>query len=159
MAAGSRLGVLAVAGGVTAGLVVSHRTGAAHAARQAGIRQALGAYNAALNGGRTADVLPLYTPDGVFMAPFSTPAIGTAAIASAYDSVFRELAFDVAFTIEELVVMSAGVCLRAHRVGGTTHHASSGKTTSEANQELFVMRKDGAMPWRIAPLQLSPIRS
>jgi ketosteroid isomerase-like protein len=33
---------------------------------EAGIRETMAAYNAALNGGRTAAVLPLYTEDGVF---------------------------------------------------------------------------------------------
>ena len=42
------------------------------------IRQTLAAYNAALNGGQASAVLPLYTPDGICMAPFSPSSIGQA---------------------------------------------------------------------------------
>jgi ketosteroid isomerase-like protein len=35
----------------------------------AAIRSVLASYNDALNGGKTDAVLPLYTDDGVFMAP------------------------------------------------------------------------------------------
>ena len=40
---------------------------------EAGIRETMAAYNAALNGGKTAAVLPLYTEDGVFMPPTADP--------------------------------------------------------------------------------------
>ena len=35
------------------------------------IESTLSSYNAALNGGDTAAVLPLYTEDGIFMPPYS----------------------------------------------------------------------------------------
>ncbi|MBV9378388.1 MAG: nuclear transport factor 2 family protein, partial [Alphaproteobacteria bacterium] len=65
---------------------------------EAGIRETMAAYNAALNGGKTAAVLPLYTEDGVFMPPYSQSAVGKSAVAAAYDKVFDELQFDVKFT-------------------------------------------------------------
>ena len=43
---------------------------------QAAIRGVMASYNAALNGGETTAVLPLYTEDGVFMAPYSQSAVG-----------------------------------------------------------------------------------
>jgi hypothetical protein len=52
-------------------------SGAAAAADdKAAIEGALSSYNAALNGGDTAAVLPLYTEDGIFMSPYSQSAIG-----------------------------------------------------------------------------------
>jgi ketosteroid isomerase-like protein len=39
---------------------------------------------------------------------------------------------------------------------GTTGHASTGRTTAEANQELFIFRKDGDGKWRIARYSFSP---
>jgi ketosteroid isomerase-like protein len=51
----------------------------------------MAAYNAALNGGKTAAVLPLYTEDGVFMPPYSQSAVGRSAVAATYDKVFEEL--------------------------------------------------------------------
>jgi hypothetical protein len=45
----------------------------AQTAEESAIRTTLEAYNAALNGGQTAAVLPLYTDDGVFMPPYASP--------------------------------------------------------------------------------------
>jgi hypothetical protein len=42
---------------------------------EAGIRETMAAYNAALNGGKTAAVLSLYTEDGVLMPPYSQSAV------------------------------------------------------------------------------------
>ena len=78
-------------------------TQATTAREEAGVRETMVAYNAALNGGKTAAVLPLYTDDGVFMPPYSQSAVGKSAVATAYDKVFEELQFDVKFTIAELV--------------------------------------------------------
>ena len=58
---------------------------------ETGIRETMAAYNAALNGGKTAAVLPLYTDDGVFMPPYSQSAVGKSAVTTAYDKVFDEL--------------------------------------------------------------------
>lgn len=131
-------------------------TASAGASDETAIRQTMAAYNAALNGGKTAAVLPLYTPDGVFMAPYSDSNIGIEAVRAAYDKVFQQLAFNVRFDIKELVLMSPTyACVRTNS-GGTTHHASTGKTTSEANQELFILRKGDDGLWRIARYSFSP---
>ncbi|MGV8921486.1 MAG: YybH family protein [Pseudomonas sp.] len=116
----------------------------------------LSAYNAALNEGKTSTVLSLYTYDGIFMPPYSPSAIGQHAIELAYDQVFNELTFDVTFTVEEVVEMSPQWAFVRTNSAGTTRHASSGKTTIEANQELFIFQKcdDGA--WRIARYSFSP---
>ena len=50
-------------------------TQATIARNEAGIRETMAAYNTALNGGKTAAVLPLYTEDGVFMPPYSQSAV------------------------------------------------------------------------------------
>ncbi len=122
----------------------------------AAIRSTLDAYNAALNGGDTQSVLPLYTQDGIFMAPYSQSHIGLEAVKAAYDGVFQELKFNVKFTIREIVQISPGYAFVRTNSAGTTHHASTGKTTSEANQELFILRKDAGEDWRIARYSFSP---
>ena len=129
---------------------------AASAADEAGIRRTMAAYNAALNGGKTDAVLPLYTQDGIFMAPYSESNIGIAAVKTAYDKVFQELKFDVKFTIRELVQMAPTYAYVRTNSAGTTKHASTGQTTSEANQELFILRKGGDGRWRIARYSFSP---
>jgi uncharacterized protein (TIGR02246 family) len=126
------------------------------AADEATIREVLAAYNAALNGGATAAVLPLYTDDGVFMPPYSPSAIGKSVIATAYDKVFAELKFDVKFNVAELVVMApAWAYVRTNSAGTTLHH-STGKTLAEANQELFIFKRGDDGKWRIARYSFSP---
>ena len=124
---------------------------------EAAIRGTLSAYNAALNSGKTALVLPLYAEDGVFMAPFSPPAIGVAAVRTAYDAVFHELAFHVQFQIAELVIMAPTWAFVRTNSSGTTDHRSSGKNLAEANQELFILRKGDDGKWHIARYSFSPI--
>ena len=122
----------------------------------AAIRQTLAAYNAALNAGDTAAVLPLYEPDGIFMPPYSNSAIGRDAVRDAYDQVFAALAFNVVFTIQELVQMAPEWAFVRTNSAGTTAHAATGKTTSEANQELFIFHKAADAGWRIARYSFSP---
>jgi len=121
-----------------------------------GIRETMAAYNAALNGGKTAAVLPLYTEDGVFMPPYSQSAVGKSAVAAAYDKVFAELQFDVKFTIAELVVMTPNWAFVRTNSAGMTFHRSLGKNLAEANQELFIFKKGDDGKWRIAHYSFSP---
>jgi uncharacterized protein (TIGR02246 family) len=122
----------------------------------AAIRGVLASYNDALNAGKTAAVLPLYTDDGVFMPPYSQSAVGPGAIAKAYDAVFKELKFQVKFAIAELVVMAPTWAYVRTNSAGTTDHHSTSKTTTEANQELFIFKKGDDGKWRIARYSFSP---
>ena len=120
------------------------------------IRAVMASYNDALNRGSTDAALMLYAEDGVFMAPYSPSAVGKEAVRKAYDAVFSELKFDVEFSIAELVMMAPNWAYVRTNSAGTTGHASTGKTTAEANQELFIFRKDGDGKWRIARYSFSP---
>jgi uncharacterized protein (TIGR02246 family) len=121
-----------------------------------GIRSTMAAYNDALNGGKTAAVLPLYTKDGVFMPPYSQSAIGKDALGKAYDAVFDQLKFDVKFAIAELVQMAPTWAYVRTNSAGTTHYRSNDQTTAEANQELFILKKGDDRMWRIARYSFSP---
>jgi uncharacterized protein (TIGR02246 family) len=120
------------------------------------IRAVMASYNDALNTGSTDAALALYGEDGVFMPPYSQSSVGKEAVRKAYDEVFQELKFNVRFTIAELVVMTPGWAFVRTNSAGTTGHASTGRTTAEANQELFLFRKDGDGKWRIARYSFSP---
>ncbi len=122
----------------------------------AGIESTMAAYNAALNGGDTAAVLPLYTEGGIFMAPYSSSFVGRDAVKTAYDKVFAELKFDVKFNIAEIVQMAPVWAFVRTNSAGTTLHHSTGKTTSEANQELFILERGSDAKWRIARYSFSP---
>jgi len=130
--------------------------GGAAANDESAIRAVLASYNGALNTGSTDAALALYADDGVFMPPYSPSAVGKEVVRKAYDAVFRELKFDVKFTIAELVMMAPNWAYVRTNSAGATGHASTGKTTAEANQELFIFRKDGDGEWRIARYSFSP---
>jgi uncharacterized protein (TIGR02246 family) len=140
----------------TALLAITSFTGAKAADDKSAIENNLSSYNAALNGGDTAAVLPLYTKDGIFMPPYSPSAIGQEAIRKAYDAVFKELKFNVKFNIAELVLMAPAWAYVRTNSAGTTFHQSTDKTTSEANQELFIFKKDDDGVWRVARYSFSP---
>jgi uncharacterized protein (TIGR02246 family) len=123
---------------------------------EAAIKSVMATYNDALNGGNTTAVLPLYTEDGVFMPPYSQSAVGKEAVKKAYDAVFAELKFDVKFNIAELVVMGSTWAYVRTNSAGTTDHHSTGQTTAEANQELFIFQKGNDGKWRIARYSFSP---
>jgi uncharacterized protein (TIGR02246 family) len=134
----------------------SSALGNAIANEEATIRAVMASYNDALNMGSTDAALTLYAEDGVFMPPYRQSAVGKEAVWKAYDKVFRELKFDVQFTIAELVVMAPNWAYVRTNSAGTTGHASTGKTTAEANQELFIFSKGGDGTWRIARYGFSP---
>jgi uncharacterized protein (TIGR02246 family) len=134
----------------------SSSLGSAAAKEESEIRAVMASYNDALNMGSTDAALRLYAEDGVFMPPYSPSAVGKEAVRRAYDKVFRELKFDVKFTIAELVVMAPNWAYVRTNSAGATGHASTGKTTAEANQELFIFRKGGDGGWRIARYSFSP---
>jgi uncharacterized protein (TIGR02246 family) len=123
---------------------------------QAAIRETMAAYNDALNSGKTAAVLPLYTEDGVFMPPYSPSAVGKAAVRRAYDAVFQELKFHVKFTIAEIVPMAPAWAFVRTNSAGTTDHHSTARTSAEANQELFILSRGEDGKWRIARYSFSP---
>jgi uncharacterized protein (TIGR02246 family) len=120
------------------------------------IRSVMASYNDALNSGSTAAVLPLYADDGVFMPLYSPSAVGKDAVGKAYDAVFRELRFNVKFAIREVVVMAPTWAFVRTNSAGKAGHSSTGKATAEANQELFIFRKDDDGVWRIARYSFSP---
>jgi uncharacterized protein (TIGR02246 family) len=123
---------------------------------ESAVRAVLTSYGDALNAGSTDAALALYAEDGVFMPPYSESAVGKDAVRGAYDAVFRELKFDVKFSIAELVIMAANWAYARTNSAGNTDHALTGKTTAEANQELFLFRKNDDGEWRIARYSFSP---
>jgi uncharacterized protein (TIGR02246 family) len=123
---------------------------------ESAIRSVMASYNDALNSGSTDAAMVLYAEDGVFMPPYSQSAVGREAVRKAYDAVFAELKFNVKFTIAELVVMAPNWAYVRTNSAGVTGHASTGKTTAEANQELFIFRKGEDGQWRIARYSFSP---
>jgi len=122
---------------------------------EAAVTDALSSYEVALNASNTQAVMPLYTDDGVFMAPNNQSAVGKAAVHKAYDAVFKAITLKVKFTIAELVVMSPNWAFARTNSAGTQKIIASGVTSVEANQELFIFKKDDDGEWRIARYSFS----
>lgn len=107
-------------------------------------------YEAALNGGDVDTVVSLYAPDAVFMAQHRSPAIGAQAIAAAYREIFGMIRLDIAFEIDEVVVVSPTVAFARTRSVGTTTILDDDMQVAESNQELFVLvRDDAASDWKL----------
>jgi len=119
------------------------------------VADVLAAYNIALNSSDTDAVMPLYAEDGVFMPPYSPSAVGSASVRKAYDAVFKAIKLTVKFNVAEIVEMSPGwVFARTNSVGTTLNHVT-GATTAEANQELFIFRKEQDGKFKIARYSFS----
>ena len=69
---------------------------------------------------------------------------------------FQELKFNVKFDIAELVPIAPTWAYVRTNSAGTRAHTSTGKTTAEANQELFIFKKGTDGRWRIARYSFSP---
>jgi uncharacterized protein (TIGR02246 family) len=124
-------------------------------ADKAAILKTMSKYEAALNVSSTADVIPLYSEDGVFMPPYNQAAIGTAALRRAYDAVFEAITLKVAFNVAEVVEMAPDwAFVRTTSAGTVTVHAN-GVKRAEANQELFILKKGADGVWRIARYSFS----
>jgi uncharacterized protein (TIGR02246 family) len=124
-------------------------------ADEAAIRAVMSSYEAALNASDTAAVMPLYTEDGVFMAPNNPSAVGTAALRQAYDAVFKAITLKVKFAITEIIVMSPLWAFVRTNSAGTQKINATGATSPEANQELFIFRRGNDGEWRMARYSFS----
>jgi uncharacterized protein (TIGR02246 family) len=119
------------------------------------VAEVLAAYSVALNASETNAVMPLYVEDGVFMPPCSASAVGAGAVRKAYDAVFKTIKLTVKFNVAEIVEMSPEwVFARTNSAGTTLNHAT-GATSAEANQELFIFRKDRGGKFKIARYSFS----
>lgn len=107
-------------------------------------------YEAALNAADVDVIVALYAEDGVFMAQHRSPAIGRDQVEAAYREILGTIRLDIAFEIDEVVVVSPTVAWARTRSAGTTTILANDAQVSEGNQELFVLvRADASAEWRI----------
>jgi ketosteroid isomerase-like protein len=110
----------------------------------------LHSYGSILASRSLPDLLNIYTPDGVLMAPGYQPAFGTEALKSSYERIFSFIKLEIEFTIDEIVVMEGGEWAFARTTAeGRKFWLQRGTDEEHLNQELFVLRKvEGE--WKIA---------
>ena len=111
------------------------------------IVNAIKAYEKSLNTSDTEAALALYGEDPVFMPEYSTALSGRDAVKAGYDHVFGAIKLNVSFTIHEIAEMGDLAYVRTTSAGRTEILASKA-TVREANNELFIFRKEKGT-WKI----------
>jgi len=96
----------------------------------------------------------LYTEDVVLMRPFRPSVVGKAAVRQPSAAGARKL--NIKFTIAEIVEMTPDWAFARTNSAGTITLNATGATSPEANQELFIFRKDTDGAWKIARYSFSP---
>lgn len=119
-------------------------------ANERAVVDVLGKYQDALNASDTNAVMPLYVEDGVFMPPYSPSAVGRDALRKAYDAVFEAITLNVEFKIAEVVEVGPGWIFARTNSAGTNTDNATGQKSAEANQELFIFKRDTDGQWKIA---------
>jgi uncharacterized protein (TIGR02246 family) len=127
---------------------------AAPAADKVAITSVLSAYEAALNASDIEAIRRLYTEDVVLMRPFRPSVVGKAAVRQPSAAGARKL--NIKFTIAEIVEMAPDWAFARTNSAGTITLNATGATSPEANQELFIFRKDTDGAWKIARYSFSP---
>ncbi len=105
-------------------------------------------YRDALNASEANSVVSLYTENGVLLPNTAPTAVGTVQVLATYQYVFDNFNFNLAFTLDEIVVRGDYAFARSTSKGSVVIKAS-GETVPDENRELFVLeRVEGE--WKIA---------
>jgi uncharacterized protein (TIGR02246 family) len=112
------------------------------------ITDLLKAYEKALNTSDAKAALALYGSDPIVM-PQNAPAfIGREAVQATYNHFFEILKLNVVFSIHEIVDMGGDLAYGRTTSAGTQEILAGHKITKEANNELFIFRKEQGQ-WKI----------
>jgi uncharacterized protein (TIGR02246 family) len=104
-------------------------------------------YEKSLNASDTDAALVLYGTDPVFMPQYSPALNGRDAVGAGYDHVFNTIRLNVRFTIHEIVEMGDLAYVRTTSAG-KTEILQNKRTVKEANNELFIFRREEGK-WKI----------
>lgn len=112
------------------------------------ITELLKAYEKALNTSDTNAALALYGSEPIFMAQNAPAFIGRDAVRAGYEHVFKTIRLNVRFTVHEIVEMGDGLAYGRTSSAGQQEILATHKMSKEANNELFVFRKENGQ-WKI----------
>ena len=90
------------------------------------------------------------------MRPFRPSVVGKAAVRQPSVAGPRVSKLNIKFTIAEIVEMAPDWAFARTNSAGTITVTATGATSPEANQELFIFRKDADGAWKIARYSFSP---
>jgi ketosteroid isomerase-like protein len=111
------------------------------------IANLLKAYEKALNSSDANAIMALYGSDPIFMAQNADAFIGREAVQAGYQHIFQAIKLQVLFTIHEIVEMG-GFAYGRTTSAGQTEILAAHTTLKEANNELFIFRKERGQ-WKI----------
>lgn len=116
---------------------------------QEAITQLLHSYGVVLASRSMPDLLSIYTPDGVLMAPGFQPAVGSKELKASYERIFSTIKLDIKFSIDEIVVMDGDWAFARTTAEGRKYWLQKGTDEFHHNQEIFICRRvEGT--WKIA---------
>ena len=124
-------------------------------ANEQAVAAVLEKYQEALNTADTNAVISLYLDDGVFMQPYGPSVIGKDALRKAYDADFNTFRLNVKFNTAEVDEVGPGWVFARTNSSGTNTDNATGTKSAEANQELFIFKKDTDGQWKIARYSFS----
>lgn len=112
------------------------------------IAKQINVYQNALNTSNVEAALSVYGSEPVFMAQHMEAFVGRAAVESAYEHIFQVIKLNVVFTVHEIVSMGDDLAYARTTSSGQTEILAGNKTVKEANNELFIFRKEQGR-WKI----------
>jgi uncharacterized protein (TIGR02246 family) len=124
-------------------------------AETAPISATVTSYEVAMNASNTDALIALYAEDGVLMPPYSHSVVGKAAVREAHVAGSKVFAPHVKFKIAQVVQMAPDWAFVRTNSAGTMKINATGATSDEANQELFILRKNAGGEWKIARYSFS----
>ncbi len=112
------------------------------------ITKQIKAYEKSLNTSDANAALAVYGSDPIFMAQNMEAFVGRAAVQASYEHIFKAIKLNVVFTIHEIVSMGGDLAYARTTSAGQTEILAANKTVKEANNELFIFRKEAGQ-WKI----------
>jgi len=112
------------------------------------ITKQIKAHEKSLNTSDASAALAVYGSDPIFMAQNMEAFVGRAAVQASYEHIFKAIKLNVVFTIHEIVSMGDDLAYARTTSAGQTEILAAHKTVKEANNELFIFRKEQGQ-WKI----------
>ena len=105
-------------------------------------------YEKALNTSDATLAVSLYGSEPIVMPQGAPAFVGREGVQQAYDGFFKILKLHVAFQIHEIVNMGGDLAYVRTTSGGEQEILATQKKSKEANNELFIFRKEDGK-WKI----------
>ena len=112
------------------------------------ISKQIKAYEKSLNTSDAKAVLEVYGSEPVFMAQNMEAFIGRESVQASYEHIFKTIKLNVVFHIHEIVAMGGDLAYARTTSSGQTEILAANKTVKEANNELFIFRREQGQ-WKI----------